>query len=166
MTFRSFTISIVAGAAIACSTVRYTTPPPGAFQPPRLEYSVLRGRSVQLTVLDHRGDRQESDSLVKVTRDGVAQALSQAGVRIAQTSDTKLDVRITAYRADFEMAEWNGCVRLNATLDAPPRPRSEVPVERCVKKSNLWGYRGGDDALQQAYSDALSELLSRVDQLR
>ncbi len=165
MTSRSFTISIVASAAIACSTVRYT-PPPDSFRPPRLEYPVLRGRSVELTVMDHRGDRQESDSLVKVTRDDLAKALTQAGVRIARTSDSKLEVRITGYRADFEMAEWNGCVRLNATLEAPPRPRSELPVERCVKKSNMSGYGSGDDALHQAYSDAMSELLSRVDQLR
>ncbi len=151
---------------MACSTTRYTVPSAFTLQPPKLEYPALRGRSVQIVVLDHRGDRQDSDALVKAVHDSIAQALIGAGVPNVKASDTKLEARITAYRADFEFAAWNGCVRLIATLDAPPRPRAEVAVERCVKRSNLWGYRSGDEAVQQAYSDALSELLSRIDQLR
>jgi hypothetical protein len=166
MSSRTFIIAAVVGLAMACSTTRYSAPPRGAFQPARLEYPILKDRSVQVAVLDHRGDRQESEALVKATHDSVAQSLTQAGIRLANASETRFEIRIMAYRADFELAQWNGCVRLIAALERAPEGRSEVPVERCVKRSNLWGYRSGDEAVQQAYSDALAELLSRVDQLR
>lgn len=166
MSSRFFVIAAVVGLGVACSTTRYSAPPSGAFQAATLAYPILKGRSIQLAVLDHRGDRQESESLVQATRDSVAQSLTQAGVQIANASEAKFEIRIVAYRADFELAQWNGCVRFVAVLDLTPQGRSEVPVERCVKRSNLWGYRSGDEAVQQAYSDALAELLSRVDQLR
>ena len=158
------TLVLVMISTVGCSTARYTAPSADSFSPPPLDYPALAGHSVRLNVLDHRGDRDQSDQLVSTTRSIVTKSLTNAGIPVEEAGDASFEIRINNYRADFELGEWNGCVRFTATVEVEGNEH-QVPTERCVKKSNLRGYASGSEAVQQAYRDALAELLSKVDQI-
>ncbi len=166
MTLKFVTLTAITLGFLACSTTRYSAPEPGAFQPPALQYAAFKGSSVAVRVLDHRGVREESEALVQSTRDAIVRSLKGAGITLSKSAQASFEIRIVRYRADFEMGNWTGCVRFQGIVETESEQRHELPVEKCVRKSNLWGGRSGDDAVQEAYSDALAELLSRVDQIR
>lgn len=156
---------LLAGTTVtACSTTRHTTPAFDSVSLPPLALSVFADHPVHVDVLDHRAERPDSESLVRTTKALLEQALIGAGRTVSADGTATLEVRIRHYRADFELGNWNGVVHLQGTVNTPSS-RHVVPVERLVKKSNMWGYESGDEAVQQAYADALAELLSKVDDL-
>ena len=153
---------LVAGG---CGVSRATAPTEPT-KLPRFTFAALKGTAVQLLVLDHRADAINTEVWVQRVTSDISGSLSSAGVTVAPSAKTVLEIRIHHLRTDFEK-NWKGCAKLAASLS-----RSEGKVEalgeRCTEKKTIWtAAAAADAALKVAYQDALAELLSSLDsQLR
>lgn len=131
---------------------------------PSYQFRALQGSPVKLTVLDQRAERTDSEALVSRLQESLNNAFRSNGVAVATSAPQELDVRVTQYRSDFELGNWNGCTRLLGQLRQGAGSR-QVEADRCVKRSNMYGYRSASEALSGSFRDALAELLSQLDSL-
>jgi hypothetical protein len=132
------------------------------------DFGRLKGAVTAVTVLDRRAKQDDTSDLVSRVHDDIANALERDGVRVGEGGgdpDARVTVRIHEIDANFERGNWQGCTRVSYTLRMREGEESEdVPLERCVKKSNLWGTETAHEVLDQAYAEAMSELLSKLEQ--
>ncbi|MCI0572262.1 MAG: YajG family lipoprotein [Myxococcaceae bacterium] len=151
-------------ALMGCETTRYAVSRSGPSLP-RFAFSGLQSSApFRVEVVDHRSERQESEALTESVTTLMSQALTSAGVALAPDGTARLEVRVQRYRADFELGQWKGCSKLMAIIERPgTSPLTVTPQEKCVTRSNLWGYRSGDEALEAAFYDTVAELLSTMD---
>jgi hypothetical protein len=124
------------------------------------EYPQLKERTVLVQVLDNRAEREDSAELSAATKAAITKSLTAAGVRVAATAPVTIDVRITRYRADFELGQWNGCTTLTLDLVAEGQRVSANPFESCVRGANTAGYGSANAVLVKSWKDALSSMLS------
>jgi hypothetical protein len=155
---------LVLGALVTgCATSR-STPPGARAALPQFEFHALKGHTVRLTVLDHRAEASDSGEWVSSIRSDLTSALTRAGVTVSPSGDLNLEARLLEARSDFERSQWKGCAKIAAEVDGSSvSPKATATAEKCVTKSNLWGYATAHRVLTQAYEDALSELLSNLD---
>jgi hypothetical protein len=73
-------------------------------------------------------------------------------------------VRVTYLQADFELGNWVGCTRMSWDLTAGDAPAADpVSVERCVRKSNMWGYQTANDVVDDSYAAAMADFLTKLE---
>jgi len=97
-------------------------------------------------------------------RASLSAALTANGVGVEPSSEQELEVRITQLRSDFELGNWQGCTRMTARLRQQGEDR-RFEADRCVTKSNMFGYKSASEALTLSFHDALAQLLSELDAL-
>lgn len=154
---------VVAAALSACATSRSSIPP-AVTDFPSYQFEALSGSGVRLSVLDQRSERSDSDLLVSRMRESLTTALTSSGVSVTETAGLELEVRITQLRSDFELGNWQGCTRMSARLQSGETDE-RVEADRCVTRSNMYGYRSANEALAASFRDALAQLLSELDAL-
>lgn len=158
-------LAVLSCLTAGCATSRSVPPSGRRADLPQFEFPGLKGRTLRIEVLDHRGDRENSDLWIERLRTDITNALTAAGVAVSPDAPATLEVRINRLRSDFERASWTACARLTTNLDlrSENRGRTEFPVETCVNKANVSGPGTADKALRQVYQDALTEVLSTLD---
>lgn len=156
-------------AAARTLSSRFTPPTAEAVRTRSFGFQAWKGRTVRISVVDARDAFPETDALVRVTSDAITRAFARAGIHPATPGQMSLDVKILRYRADYirrdGRRDWNGCVAFLGLVRTAAGQSHELPVDHCVKRPDFWGPSDGDEAVQQAYSEGLTELLSRADQL-
>jgi hypothetical protein len=132
------------------------------------DFGRLKGTVTAVTVLDRRAKQDDSNELVSRVHDDIANALEREGVRVGEGGgdpDARVTVRIHEIAANFELGNWKGCTRVSYTFRKREGEESEdVPLEHCVKKSNMFGVGTAHDVLDEAYGEAMAELLSKLEQ--
>jgi hypothetical protein len=174
---RAVALALVAGLGLACATSRSTTPRKVA-DLPRFQLARLKGQEVRVVVLDHRAEAVNSQEWVSRVVADLSAALTNAQAKVLAGDGGSgdkpfplgvvLEARILHLRSDFELGQWKGCAKLAVELRMGDQAEPiAVEADRCVTKSNLWGYATASKVLSQAYQDAVAELLSSLDrQLR
>jgi hypothetical protein len=131
-------------------------------------FPVLRGRKVMVSILDQRrpADPQKSQRIVTETFARVTSSMERAGIQIAEKGEATIQISIVAYGVDFNLGHWNARAQFRIEVDVPGQARLDMPIDRLVTKANVWGSRDGDEALRQAYADAISGILAHIDEMR
>jgi hypothetical protein len=160
---RMLMVILLIASLSGCATSR-SAPPTTQALLPRFELSALKGHTVDLTVLDHRAEATDTEQWIARLRADVGAARLRAGTTLAPSGEYHIELCLLQARSDFEFAQWKGCARIAADVTGPGVvPPVAAVADKCVTKSNLWGSSTAGRVLQQAYNDALSELLSSLD---
>ena len=164
MLFRKTVVALlVLGLLPGCASSR-STPPTTSAPLPQFDLLALQGHTVALTILDHRAEALNSQEWLARLQSDVSSVLVRAGVTIASSGEYHIELRLLQARSDFELGQWKGCAKLAAEITRfGGLPVVNATADRCVTKSNLWGHATASRVLEQAYADALSELLSSLD---
>lgn len=160
---RQYLIPVLVFTLSACATSRNAIPPAKTTFP-QYSFEALQGLAVRLTVLDQRPEQDDSDLLVSRIQESLRAALKANSVTVDPGGEQELEVRITQLRSDFELGNWRGCTRMTARLRRQDMDE-RIEADRCVTRSNMFGYRSANEALAQSFHDALAQLLSEIDAL-
>lgn len=160
-----FVVALVAWelALSGCATSR-SEAPTSSPDLPRFGFPGLKGKTLAISVLDHRAERAESVRWCNTVEEDITRAMQDAGVTVSARGDHLLEIRLNALRSDFQNREWQGCAQITAVASGPTLPeRKVVEARQCVTKANMSGYATADEVLEQAYHDTLAQLLSSID---
>jgi len=120
----------------------------------------LDGRTVAVLLVDTRGGARGEDP-----SESIFESLQRANptahwIRVQSGADADLVIKISVFESTFSLGNWTGTVEFN--VEQPRLGNNRFPVQRSVTLSNLWGYKSADDALRQAYKQAMSELIAKL----
>ena len=161
---RSWLAAIVVVVAMGCASERHAVPPVGTLVTPELRYDLLRGKRINVRVVDERSNREFSEGLIATIEDAVASSLRHAEIPVDETSSDLLEIRIRAFSTELNLGEWKGCAALSSTLKVGEKPEV-MAFEQCVTKLDTAGPKSGDQAAAKALEDALALLLHQVDRM-
>jgi hypothetical protein len=157
-------MTIVAVLAMGCAGERHAVPPVGTLVTPDVRYDLLRGKRINVRVVDERSNPELSEALVATIEDAVTSSLRHADIPLDETSSDLLEIRIRGFHTELAMGEWKGCAALSSTLKVGEKPEV-MAFEQCVTKLDTAGPRSGDQAAAKALEDALALLLHQVDRM-
>jgi len=164
VSIRIWLVAIVAVLAMGCASERQRVPPVGTLVTPELRYDLLRGKRINVRVVDERSNPELSEGLIATIEDAVASSYRHAEIPVDERSSDLLEIRIRAFHTELNKGEWKGCAALSSTLKVSERPEV-MAFEQCVTKLDTAGPKSGDQAAAKALEDALALLLHQVDRM-
>lgn len=127
----------------------------------QVSFPKLRDVPVRVQVSDEREERTNSDAVRANVADLWREALQKDGVAVRDDSENVLHIRVRQYGSTFAGTDWTGCARFTLHASGASLSEEELSAHKCVTKHNAFGYRTADEALAQAYRDAITELIYR-----
>ena len=162
---RRLAVVLAACAIVACSSVRTTVPSGSDIRPPNVQAAQWRDLPVYLKVIDYRPDAPSAGELITAISQALQAAVGRGGAKLVETSPTlEIVVSVTRYEATFSAATWTGCTDFKVATSWNDHAPATVPISRCTSGFNVWGYKTADDVLAHSLSQALSDVIQRLDE--
>ncbi len=150
-------VSVV--AAFGCAQTKVYTP---QVTPTRVELSGLPASIVTVEINDLRAEKNHSDALAAVLRSQVESALTRSPAPEGATRH-RLVIDVVEHRSYFTSGTWNASTRLRARLiRSDGSLRGQWEGSGSGRRSNMWGYHDAKAVSQDAYNNAVSDLLSAL----
>ncbi len=146
---------------LGCAQTVSVKPAPVIF--PDTLLAEWEGRNIQISILDYRPiDGAKVDVIssilgtLKQTNNKVIwQNISNPN--LMKVDNPYLKIKVVNYESTFSLGNWSGHVKFDLETH-----KNKFTIEKFVTLSNLWGYKSGADALQKAFEQAMSELISKL----
>ena len=154
-TFISLFIVVLTGCA---QTKQYTPQPIGT----QYNLSGMPADLVRVQVNDLRAERENSEQLVQVIKGQILSALSTEKITGNRTL-YNLNIDIIEHRSFFTLGNWNASTKLRIKLIDPKNNMvGNWNAEGSSHRSNMWGYETAKAVSQDAYNNAVADMMSTL----
>lgn len=146
---------------LGCTQSVIVKPSPIVF--PNTVLTEWEGQNIQITVLDYRPDEavkvNVSSSIIDILRQSNRKVNWQSisNPNLIKLDNPFLKIKIINSESTFSSGNWLGHVKFDLETNG-----NKFTIEKFITLSNLWGYKSGADALQKAFEQTMSELISKL----